>query len=109
MKYIIPFIGIYFVWRDIPHTPDQYAYKPLQGDIAFPIMALSFMSTVIGAIFLHLLLDNNLILFMVSYYLMFALSYLLLSIYNNGLIPLKIQHFIPIIGCTLFIYDYLKQ
>lgn len=58
MKYFIPFIGIYYVWQDIPHTPDQYAYKPLQGDIAFPIMVLSFMSTVISLACLCLLLDR---------------------------------------------------
>lgn len=38
IKYLIPFIGMYFIYQDIPMTESQQSYKPLQGEAAFVMM-----------------------------------------------------------------------
>lgn len=47
LRYLIPFLGLYFVWKDLPHTPEQYSYKPLQGDKAFIIILVAYIPTCI--------------------------------------------------------------
>ena len=43
LKYLIPYIGLYFIWKDIPHQPNQYSYKPLQGIDALTVMVVQFV------------------------------------------------------------------
>ena len=57
LKYLIPFIGMYFIWNDIPHYENERLVKPLQGNDAFFFMVGSTIST-IGAILLLALIQT---------------------------------------------------
>lgn len=45
LKYLIPIVGLLKIWDDIPHTPNQYPYKPLQGDDILSVITWSWIST----------------------------------------------------------------
>ncbi len=47
IKYLIPFIGLFYIYRDIPHEEYQRSYKPLQGNEAFVTMLISACSTIL--------------------------------------------------------------
>lgn len=47
LKYFVPIYGIIRIWKDIPHTTEEYRVKPLQGDIALMVITVSFMSTLL--------------------------------------------------------------
>lgn len=46
-KYLIPFFGILFTYNDIPHTPDEYTFKPLHGDSAIFAHISAWLSTIV--------------------------------------------------------------
>ena len=56
LKYLIPLLGVYFVWQDIPQTPDEYRYKPLQGDSALFVIFASWIITALTVILIILYL-----------------------------------------------------
>lgn len=41
LKYLIPFLGVYLVYKDTPMTYDEYATKSLQGDEHFAVTCAS--------------------------------------------------------------------
>ena len=47
LKYLVPVIGVYWVWCDIPHLEHERASKPLQGNDAVFVTTVSWMSTLL--------------------------------------------------------------
>jgi hypothetical protein len=55
LHYFIPFLGFYFIRRDIPWTEDERPFKPLQGDLMFAVgMGCALSSAAAFAILLYL-------------------------------------------------------
>jgi hypothetical protein len=57
LKYLIPYIGLYFIWKDIPHQPNQYSYKPLQGAAEVDVMAAQFLIALLTTLLIAVCLN----------------------------------------------------